>query len=170
MGFVWELFERVSRGFWKEISTVKIGRWVIFWEKKHLMIKGIDLDTTEVEKLLHQLWSIRHEQVKSWRALHLGERERVCVDFIVGRNILHIVLNVQEAMEYAWHIHQELIMVELYLERAYDHSKWSFVSRLMHTMGFGPHISHLIFLLGQDVVSWVMLNGWITLDIASRDL
>ena len=43
-----------------------------------------------------------------------------------------------------------MIMVQLDLEKAYDHVNWSFISRLMHTMGFGPR---LIFLLGQDAVS-----------------
>ena len=33
-------------------------------------------------------------------------------------------------------------------------------------MGFKPHMSHLIFLLGQDVVSRVTFNGGITSDIA----
>ena len=36
----------------------------------------------------------------------------------------------------------------------------------MHTMGFGPRMSLLIFLLGQDAVSRVMLNGGLTSDIA----
>ena len=83
-----------------------------------------------------------------------------------GRNILHNVLNVQMAMDYARNTHQELIMVQLDLEKAYDHVNWSFVSRLMHTMGFGPRMSRLIFLLGQDAVSRVMLNGGVTSDIA----
>ena len=41
--------------------------------------------------------------------------------FIAGRNILHNVLNVQMAMDYARNTHQELIMVQLDLEKAYDH-------------------------------------------------
>ena len=45
------------------------------------------------------------------------------------------------------------------MEKAYDHVNWLFVSRLMQTMGFGPRMSCLIFLLGQDVVSQVMLIG-----------
>ena len=36
---------------------------------------------------------------------------------------------------------------------------WSFDFGLMHTMGFGPRMSRLIFFLGQDAVSRVMLNG-----------
>ena len=36
----------------------------------------------------------------------------------------------------------------------------------MHNMGFGPRMSRLIFLLGQYVVSRVMLNGGVPLDIA----
>ena len=57
-------------------------------------------------------------------------------------------------------------MVQLDFEKAYDHVNWSFVSRLMHTMGFGPRMSHLIFLLGHVVVSRVILNGGFTSDIA----
>ena len=86
--------------------------------------------------------------------------------FIAGRNKLHNVLNVQMTMDYARNTHHELIMVQLDLEKAYDHVNWSFVSALMHTMGFGHRMSRLIFLLGQDVVSRVMLNGGVTLDIA----
>ena len=48
---------------------------------------------------------------------------------------------------------------------AYDHVNWSFVSGLMHTMGFGPRMSRLTYLLGQDAVSRVMLNGGVTSDI-----
>ena len=70
-----------------------------------------------------------------------------------GRNTLHNVLNVQMALDYARHTHQELFMVQLDVDKAYDHVNWSFVSRLMHTMGFGPRMSRLIFLLGQDAVS-----------------
>ena len=33
-------------------------------------------------------------------------------------------------------------------------------------MGFGPPMSCLIYLLGQDAVSLVMLNGGVTSDIA----
>ena len=39
-------------------------------------------------------------------------------------------------------------------------------SRLMNTMGFGPYMSHLILLLGQEVVFRVMLNKVVALDIA----
>ena len=31
----------------------------------------------------------------------------------------------QMAMDYAWNIDQELIMVQLDLEKAYDHVKWA---------------------------------------------
>ena len=62
---------------------------------------------------------------------------------------------------------QELIMVQLDLEiQAYDHFNWSFVSGLIHTMGFGPRMSRLIFFLGQDAVSRVMLKGGVTSDIS----
>ena len=46
--------------------------------------------------------------------------------------------------DYPRNNHQELIMVQLDLEKAYNHVNWSFVSWLMHTMGFRPHMSRLI--------------------------
>ena len=58
-----------------------------------------------------------------------------------------------------------LIMELLELEKPYDHVKWSLVYGLMRTMGFGPHMSCLVFLLGEDAVYGVMLNGGVTLDI-----
>ena len=55
--------------------------------------------------------------------------------FFEGRNILLDVINVQMAVDCARHTHQELIMVQLVLKRAYYHDNWSFVSRFMYTMG-----------------------------------
>ena len=96
--------------------------------------------------------------------------------FIASSNIFDIVLNVQMAMYYAQHTHQELIMVQLDLERGYCHVNWSFVYGLMHTMGFGLRMSRLIFLLGQvsrlmfllrqDIVSRIIFNGGITSNIS----
>ena len=63
------------------------------------------------------------------------------------------------AMYYARNSHQELIMMQSDLEKAYNYVNWSFVSGLMHTMGIGPCVSCLIFLLGQDALSQVMLMG-----------
>ena len=85
--------------------------------------------------------------------------------FIAGRNILHNVLNVQMATDYARHTNQEVIMVQLDLEKAYDHVNWSFLSHVMHSMGFGPRMSRLIYLLGQNATSCVMLNGGVTAKI-----
>ena len=82
--------------------------------------------------------------------------------FITGRNILHNVLNVQMATDYARHSHQEMVMVQLDLEKAYDHVNWSFLSGVMYNMGFGPRMCRLIFLLGQNATSRVMLNGGVT--------
>ena len=65
--------------------------------------------------------------------------------FIACRNILHNVLNVEMAMDYARNTHQELIMAQLDLEKAYDHVNWSFVSGLMDTMGFGRRIASYIY-------------------------
>ena len=64
------------------------------------------------------------------------------------------------AMDYARNTDQELIMVQLDLEKAYDHVNWSFVYGLMHTMGFGP-----LFIRTRCGVS-SKLNGGVTSYIA----
>ena len=68
-------------------------------------------------------------------------------------------------MDYALHAHQELIMVQLHLEKAYDLVNWFFVSGLMHITGFGPCMSHLIFFITRRCGVSVMLKGGVTLDI-----
>ena len=85
--------------------------------------------------------------------------------FIVVRNILHSVFSAVMTMDYATHTHDELIMVTLELENVYDCVNWSFVSGLMLSIGFGPHISCLVILSGQEAVSSVMLYGGVTLII-----
>ena len=53
-------------------------------------------------------------------------------------NILHHMINVQMVMDYARNTHKNLIMVQLDLEKAYDHVNWSF---LYHgSRGFGESV------------------------------
>ena len=52
------------------------------------------------------------------------------------------------------------------MDNAYDHGNWYLVLRLMHTMGLGPRMPHLIFLLGKNIMSKAMLNGGFTSNIA----
>ena len=82
--------------------------------------------------------------------------------FIKGRDILHNILNVQLAMDYVKDSQQELVMIQLDLEKAYDNVEWSFVVELMSTMGFGDRMSRLMYVLGKDAVSHIMMNGGVT--------
>ena len=43
----------------------------------------------------------------------------------MDRNILHNVFNIQMAMDYTRHTHQELIMMKLDVEKAYGNVNWS---------------------------------------------
>ena len=88
--------------------------------------------------------------------------------FIAGRDILHNILNVQMAVDYAKESRQEIVMIQLDIEKAYDHVSWSFVAQLMSHMGFGTRMSRLTFMLGLGAVSHVMLNGGVTKAIPLR--
>ena len=50
-----------------------------------------------------------------------------------------------------------MIMVQLDLEKTYNHVNWSFLSGVMYNMGFGPRMCRLIFLLEQNATSCVRL-------------
>ena len=63
---------------------------------------------------------------------------------------------------YAQHTHQEMVMVQLDLEKLYDRVNWSFLLGMMCNMGFGPHMCRIILLLGRNATSRVMLSGGVT--------
>ncbi|MCO5603299.1 hypothetical protein L7F22_057448 [Adiantum nelumboides] len=86
--------------------------------------------------------------------------------FIKGRNILHNILNVQIGIDYAKKTNQEVVMVQLDLEKAFDHVGWSFLAEFMHTMGFGPCMSRLIYTLSLSSVSRIMINGGATFPVS----
>lgn len=48
------------------------------------------------------------------------------------------------------------------LEKAFDHVSWSFLAGLMHSMGFGPRMSRLIYTLSLGSQSRIMMNGGVT--------
>ncbi|MCO5552223.1 hypothetical protein L7F22_005735 [Adiantum nelumboides] len=82
--------------------------------------------------------------------------------FIKGHNVLQNILNVQIGIDYAKKINQEVVNVQLDLEKAFDHVSWSFLAELMHTMGFGPRMFRLIYTLSLGSVSRIMINGGAT--------
>ncbi|MCO5604354.1 hypothetical protein L7F22_058519 [Adiantum nelumboides] len=82
--------------------------------------------------------------------------------FIKECNILHIILNVQIGIDYVKKTNQEVVMVQLDLEKAFDYVSWSFLAELMHTMGFGPRMCRLIYTLGLDSISQIVINGGAT--------
>ena len=59
------------------------------------------------------------------------------------RDILHDILNVQITIDYTKEFKQELVLLQLDVEKAYDNVDWSFINRLMSQMGFGDCMSKL---------------------------
>ena len=56
--------------------------------------------------------------------------------FITRRDILHNILKMQMALDYAMESKQQIVMMQLDFEKAYDHVSWSFVTQLVSHMGF----------------------------------
>ena len=88
--------------------------------------------------------------------------------FLAKRDILHNIFNVQMAIDYAKESKQELVLLQLDIEKAYDNVDWSFIHQLMSHMGFGDRMSKLIYTLGEGSVSHVMFNGGVTQPISIR--
>ena len=65
---------------------------------------------------------------------------KVQYGFISGQDIIHNILYVHMAMEFANMTNQESVMVLLGLEKAYDNVDWFFVRESSaNFMGFGKH-------------------------------
>ena len=58
--------------------------------------------------------------------------------FLAKRDLLHNILNVQMATDFAMETKQEIVMLQLDLEK-----------QVMHRVGFGDHMSNLIYTLGD---------------------
>ena len=58
---------------------------------------------------------------------------------------------------------QQIVMIQLDIEKAYDHVSWSFITQqFMSHMGFGERMSRILLLLGLGAMSHIMLNGGVT--------
>ena len=78
------------------------------------------------------------------------------------RDILHDIFNVQIRTDYAKESKQQLLLLQLDVEKAYDNVDWSFINELLSHMGFDDHMSKLIYTLGEGSISHVMFNGGVT--------
>ena len=69
-------------------------------------------------------------------------------------------------IDYAKESKQELVLLQLDIEKAYDNVDWSFINQLMSHMGFGDRMSKLIYTLGEGSFSHMMFNGGVTQPIS----
>jgi hypothetical protein len=117
----------------KVVSPTSFGQW-----RPISLMGGLYKIFTEV--IANQLHKVLPSIV---HPMHYG--------LIVGRDILHKILNVQMVVNYAKESKQEIVMIQL--EKAYDHVSQSFHVQLMSEVGFGTRISRLTFMLGLGAVS-----------------
>ena len=65
-------------------------------------------------------------------------------------------------VDYAKESKQQIVMIQLDIEKAYNHVSWSFITQLMSHMGFGERMSRISLLVGLGAISHIMLNGGVT--------
>ena len=94
---------------------------------------------------------------------HVHTSQSGCIG---GRSIYDNILTVQLGIEYAERSDQNIVLMQLDFNKAFDSVDWSFISQTMLKMGFGPRMANIVYLLGQDSESYISLNGFLTSSIA----
>ncbi|MCO5574026.1 hypothetical protein L7F22_027804 [Adiantum nelumboides] len=97
-------------------------------------------------------------------AIRITPELRKCIHpaqngFIAGRSILDNILTMQIGIEHALVTNQDMVMFQIDFVKAFDTVQWDFISSVLTTLGFGPHISGFIYLIGQNAYSRVIING-----------
>ena len=78
--------------------------------------------------------------------------------FIKGISIYDNILAAMVGIDYAQILRQECILFQLDLDKAYDRIGWSFVTRTMEALGFGPKMSSMGLSLGFGRCSQLLFN------------
>ncbi|MCO5562640.1 hypothetical protein L7F22_016268 [Adiantum nelumboides] len=79
--------------------------------------------------------------------------------FISGISIFHKILSVQLDIEHAQRSSQDIVMLRVDYDKAFDTVQWDFIAGVLQKMGFGPRIVNCIFMLGKDAWSRLLVNG-----------
>ena len=78
--------------------------------------------------------------------------------FIKGRSIFYNILAAMAGIDYAQISMQECVLLQLNLYKAYDCIGWSFVTRTMAALGFGPKMSSVVLSLASGSFSQLLFN------------
>ncbi|KAH7422266.1 hypothetical protein KP509_12G000900 [Ceratopteris richardii] len=81
------------------------------------------------------------------------------IGFVHKRSIFGNILITQILMEHASTSRQEVVGIQIDFEKAFDRVHWDFIASTLKKFGFGLKFSRLIYLLSQDSVSQVEING-----------
>lgn len=79
--------------------------------------------------------------------------------FVPGRSILNNEFMANEAIDWAMKSNQELVILLLHFERAYDRVSWKFLKETLLHMGFDPQWVELINTLYKEASACVTTNG-----------
>jgi hypothetical protein len=79
--------------------------------------------------------------------------------FVEGRNILDNVFMAQEGLNWAEESNQDLVLLLLDFEKAFDRIEWGFLFKALERLGFSQTWVHWVTSLYLDVTSAINLNG-----------
>ena len=79
--------------------------------------------------------------------------------FIKGRYILENLITSWEAMEWAKTSNQEVVMLLVDFEKAYDRVEWDFFIKMLRDFGFPPNFCSYVKVFLVDASTLIEVNG-----------
>ena len=102
---------------------------------------------------LQKMLSIVHPLVLNSMEIDMG--------LLRGHDILQNSLNVEMVVDYVKQSKQQIVMIQIDIQKVYDHISWLFVPQLMSHMGINARIYYLTFIL------WSRHNATCHVDLRS---
>lgn len=88
---------------------------------------------------------------------HLVGKEQF--GFVHGRNIMDNILNMAASIEQAASDNEEMVLLNLDMDKAYDRIEWSYVLRVLSKMGFDANFLRMVGALFSNASAQMTLNG-----------
>ena len=79
--------------------------------------------------------------------------------FIPRRQIHDNISNALTAIEYAKYSHQDVLILQVDIAKAFDTVQWDFISQIMFKLGFGPKMANAVFWLYSGSTSQCILGN-----------
>ncbi|MCO5556777.1 hypothetical protein L7F22_010330 [Adiantum nelumboides] len=134
----------LKQGLIKLIPKQTFSKQLNHW--RHISMMGI------VYKLTVKAVALRLSPLLS-KFIHKAQSR-----FISSKSFFHNILSVQLGIEHALRSSQDMVLLQVDYEKAFDTVQWDFIAMVLQKIGFGPRVVNCIFMLGKDAWSRLLVN------------